>query len=284
MRMRCRQALWLCLPFAGALLLPAAARGWGDEGHEIICEIAWRRLTPGARALVRELRAADRKAMRSFARSCTWADRARDTTHRGTAEYHFVNIARGARGFDRERDCPAYDCVPIAIRRYAAYLVREELAAAKRAEALRFVAHFVGDAHQPLHAAHGEDRGGNDVLVDWPGKPASGRGEVSLHAVWDVLVLRRGGLTTPRSAATLAAGVSDAEAAAWAGLEVEDWVDESYRLAVGVAYDLPADRVLGSEYFERALPVVEEQLTKAGVRLAQLLNSAAAGSRGSTGR
>lgn len=273
-----RKALPLCLSLAGAVLLPVAAWGWGDQGHKIVCEIAWQRMTPTARALVSELRAADRTAKRSFARSCTWADRARETTHRATREYHFINVARGAGGVDLERDCPAYDCVPIAIRRYAAYLAREDLGADKRAEALRFLAHFVGDAHQPLHAGYADDRGGNDILVDWFGKPASPTDDVSLHGVWDVGILRRAGLSHARAAAQLAAEISDEEAAEWADLEVDAWVAESYRLAVDVAYDLPADRVLGTAYFERALPVVKEQLEKAGVRLAHLLDSIAAGS------
>ncbi len=107
---------------------------------------------------------------------------------------------------------------------------------------------------------------------------------MTLHRVWDVEILRRGGLSHPRAVPALAAQISDAEAAEWEDLDVESWVAESFRLAVDVAYDLPADRALGGEYFERALPVVEEQLAKAAVRLAHLLNSIAAGSAGSAPR
>lgn len=45
--------------------------------------------------------------------------------------------------------------------------------------ALRFVAHLVGDIHQPLHSGFAEDLGGNSVDV-----PFNGRKE-NLHALWD---------------------------------------------------------------------------------------------------
>lgn len=265
-----------------AFLVPAAfpdrLAAWGAEGHEVICEIAWQRLEPESKKLVRSLRAADREPGKNFSESCLWADRVRNDTHRATYQYHFVNIARGADGVDLERDCPAYDCVLVAIRRYTVYLAREDMARDERAEALKFLAHFVGDLHQPLHAGYGEDRGGNEIRVRWFGKRSSDGDDLDLHRVWDREILDRAKISYPRSAAELAAEISEEKAASWKNFDVDGWAEESYRLAVDVAYDLPADKELGQPYFDRARPVVEEQLVKAGVRLAHLLNSVAAGS------
>ncbi|HEX9736797.1 MAG TPA: S1/P1 nuclease [Thermoanaerobaculia bacterium] len=271
---------------AGLLLagvvVPGRAAAWADEGHRVICEIAWQRLAGAGRALVGELLGDGAHDVgpelgRRFVDSCTWADEVHETTHRSTAEYHYLNVRRGAPSVDLGRDCPAYDCVPIAIRRYLSYLVRGETPADGRhrqAEALKFLAHFVGDVHQPLHAGYLDDKGGNEILVRWPGAGA----DVNLHAVWDYWIVRRAGLAGSRATAELAAGIGAEDAARWQDSDVEGWTDESYRLAVEEAYDLPAGRELGGAYYERALPVVRRQLRKAAVRLAYLLNAIADGS------
>lgn len=259
------------------LVSPARLAAWGAEGHEIICEIAWQRLTPESKKLLRNLRSGDREPGRTFADSCTWADRVRTTTHRATYPFHFVNIARGAGGIDLERDCPAFDCVSIAIRRYAVYLAREDLPRDERAEALKFLSHFVGDLHQPLHAGYGEDRGGNEISVEWYGQRAAEGEDFNLHRIWDTEILHRARASRPLSAAEIAAEISDEKAASWGDFDVEGWADESYRLAVEVAYDLPVDGKLGEDYYDRALPVVRERLARAGVRLAHLLNALADG-------
>jgi hypothetical protein len=49
--------------------------------------------------------------------------------------------------------------------------------------ALRFVAHLVGDTHQPLHAGFAEDHGGNSVDVR-----VNGRKE-NLHSFWDTALV-----------------------------------------------------------------------------------------------
>ena len=269
----------------GFAALPGIAGAWADEGHKIVCGIAWERLSDESRALVRELLAADRKRWRSFAHSCVWADQVKEKTHLDTAEYHYIDLPRDAGDeVDLERDCPAYDCAPIAIRRYAAQILNPETvepAASgeiQRLEALKFLAHFVADIHQPLHVGYVEDRGGNDILVDWFGKPGTTRDDVTLHVVWDYWILRRARLSYRASTRRLAAEVTAAEAAEWRSFDLEGWAGESHRLAVDYAYDLPADKLLRSAYFERALPVVKLQLKKAGVRLAYLINSIADGS------
>lgn len=267
---------------AGAMLLPDPAEAWAADGHHVICEIAWQRLTREGRGLVGELlghgpQDVGPRIGKRFVEACAWADDVRETTHQSTAEYHFVNVRRGAPSLDLGRDCPAYDCVPIAIRRYLTYLLQGETPAngrQRQAEALKFFAHLVGDVHQPLHAGYLDDRGGNEILVRWPGAGA----EVKLHVVWDYWIVRRAGLAGRRETAALAAGIDAEDAARWQDADVEAWTNESYRLAAEQAYDLPADRDLGETYYERMLPVVRRQLQKAGVRLAYMLNAIADGS------
>lgn len=256
-----------------ALLAPGAAGAWSGPVHEVVCEIAWQRLSPEARAFVRELRHAGGDPAATFAASCSWADEVRRTTHRSTYEYHFLNVPRGADAVDLDRDCPALDCLPVAIRRYASYLAREprrEREQVRRLDALRFLGHFVADLHQPFHVAWAEDAGGNAVAVRFFGEPTN------LHAVWDTAIPERAGLAGPAVARRLAADIPAADAASWAGFDVAAWTQETYELALD-AYRIPEDGEIGAAYYERARPVMERQVRKAGVRLAFLIEAAARG-------
>ena len=237
------------------LIVPAGASAWGGDGHRIVCEIAWQRLTPEAKTMVTDLLRGDQFAL--LAESCSWADEVRRTTHEHTYNYHFINIPAGVAGMDWARDCgdEAKRCAPWAIRHFARILADPAASHHNRQEALKFVAHFVGDLHEPLHAGRPEDLGGN----------------------WDSGILRRAGMT-PDDAHSLAAAIVEDEAAAWAATDVRSWANESYRICEDFVYgQLPADGRIRNEYFLPALGITRTQLMKGGVRLAHLLNTAAAG-------
>ena len=136
--------------------------------------------------------------------------------------------------------------------------------APERAKALRFLAHFIGDLHQPLHVGRRDDRGGNEILVTW-------QGEVSnLHHVWDSDMIDATRLSFSEYAEFID-HASDEEIAAWQGSTLLDWIAESGALREQV-YDIGFGR-LGADYSYRNLPVVERRMLQAGVRLAGLLNS-----------
>jgi hypothetical protein len=263
---------------------PAPARGaatamrWGEEGHQIVCEIAWRRMTPAARTLTRDLLRGGEFA--TFAESCNWADEVRGTTHQETTAYHYINVPAGAPAPDLARDCadPEKRCVTWAIEHYARRLADRSLPPAQRREALKFVGHFVGDVHQPLHAGRVEDLGGNTIYVSFFGETRRGTSRLNLHQVWDRSIPRRAGLAWPSSAAALDAEITDLDVAAWSNLDALAWTTESHRIAEDFAYGaVPADGVLGNGYYRPGLGYAESQMQKAGVRLALIINHAAAG-------
>jgi len=140
-----------------------------------------------------------------------------------------------------------------------------------RREALEFVVHFVGDLHQPLHSADNNDQGGNKVQVIFFGQPGN------LHSVWDGGIIRREKQWGDQLASTLELRITPEQKKAWAHGSVEDWALESHALAVKVVYGkLPPGALpnLSDDYATAMLPVVEEQIEKAGIRLAHLLNEA----------
>jgi hypothetical protein len=290
------------LVFVLLALAPFRATAWGNEGHTIICDIAFARLSPAGKGLFDEARSfaseiedpfADCQACQpnhpldsrsmSFRSSCIWPDEARRDTFKGTYEYHFINVPKGS-PFDFARDCRAFDCALVAIQRYARYLAepaggsREK---ERKALALRFLGHFVGDMHQPLHVGHVEDLGGNRIAVKWFGLTAGG---MNLHKVWDSAILRKAEITTMADAEQLNGEITPAELAEWQTFDIVAWARESDELANQIAYvKLDGSEVvdgddLRTDYFERAKPVAIKRLKQAGVRLAHLINAAADGS------
>lgn len=140
-----------------------------------------------------------------------------------------------------------------------------------RLEALKFLVHFVGDVHQPLHAANDNDRGGNDIDVKFAGYRSN------LHKIWDTEILASAHSRDERSyALLLLRSVNDRTSAAWRMGRPVDWANESHAIASRVIYrHLPERKTsLPIAYGTSALPVVNEQLLKAGIRLAAVLNDA----------
>lgn len=272
--MTTRSSVPLALAALACALAPSPAPAWSEDGHRVIAAVAEERLSPAARALVREIAGGPLDA----GDVATWADAQRSDR---TRAWHYVNIAPGAGRYDAARDCPGGACVVAAITRFEAEL-RERDAAIARGDALRWLVHLVADVHQPLHAGTRADRGGNDVPV----RLRRGRGQpTNLHALWDgflvePLVKRR----TPREAArALLAGLDPAQARAWA--EERDpaaWADASHALARAIVADQRTWAhdgvawVVPPGYRDARRPEVERALLQAGVRLAAALDRIAA--------
>ena len=132
------------------LINPALA--WGPEGHSIIAEIAQRRLSPTAAQLVEKLLGRGH----SLASVASWADDARSERPE-TTNWHFVDVPIAVTQYDPARDCKKSDkgdCIVEELER-----LRKELRCgpdANKADALKFVVHFIGDIHQPLHTVNGK--------------------------------------------------------------------------------------------------------------------------------
>jgi hypothetical protein len=281
-------------PLAGSFALlcliaessPAAA--WGPEGHAIVAEIAEARLAPAAREAVRRLLAADTPTPHTHLDEvASWPDAWR-ANHPETTNWHFVDIPLAASGFVADRDCAGSGCIVARLPAFAAILGDRHAAIADRVAALKFVVHFVGDIHQPLHCASQRDHGGNDVRLAWQGAPSN------LHAVWDggiieaALETKLGPNYAPDLAATrpeaerLLDRLSPGDAESWAprrtsrrlGTVATEWAEESHVLAAEAYDDLPRPQPEGWEtaYRESEWPAVQRQLTLAGIRLAALLN------------
>jgi nuclease S1 len=251
------------------------AWAWGDQGHKVICEIALRLVHPTTRAEIERLISTDER-FTSFSDSCTWPDHPRQR-----ASEHFVNLPRDSAGLSSET-CPgALACVVTAIKKDFEVLSSNSASQAQKLASLKFLGHWVGDIHQPLHVSFEDDRGGNSVLV-------TGICGTNLHAAWDTcLVLRAVGEDANQAATELMKTITPARIESWAHSKPMDWANESFAIAEqaqtqycirqGASCDQSAGKVtIDAAYVAVNTPIIREQLQKAGVRLAHMLDAALA--------
>ena len=265
----CRR-VWRHVLLALAMNLVALpAWGWGGTGHRMICEMAWQQLTPAARNEVEALLRLDHGSHR-FSESCTWADRVRgDARYDFLAPWHYLNLPPGTTRYT-DRFCPRQGCVVRAIETLRADLGDARRPAQERLQALKLLGHFVGDIHQPLHVAYAADRGGTQRMVRYAGRYEP----VSLHVVWDDLLLEAWATDWQSRSRELARDIGVRERRLWSQGDVADWAMESFRLTEGWVYVQASDGVIDAAEIAAAQDIVATQLRKAGWRLALLLNAA----------
>ena len=138
----------------------------------------------------------------------------------------------------------------------------------QRLEALKYLVHFIGDVHQPLHASNNNDRGGNEVPVTFM------RRQTNLHIVWDTGILEPAVKGDERGyAMQLTRSITQAELTQWSQGDPISWANGSHDMAASVVYkELQHAGALPDSYEAQALPIVNGQLQRAGVRLARILN------------
>jgi hypothetical protein len=272
-------AILIALGYPAATSVPAAVEPpmpWGVDGHRITGLIAEHHLTDKARLAIRQLTEGA-----SLAELSTWADDIKsDTSWDYASIWHYINIddlaaknpdpaSRYAAASVRSRGN-----IVEAIKYFESMLRQEKAAIGRRQIALKFLVHFVGDLHQPLHAGRVDDQGGNRVAVHWFGELSN------LHSIWDSKLIESQKLSYTEFAGFIDRVPADS-VGAWQRSNCLDWMNESYDLRRR-AYDLEdlsrhTDREgrlnLGYAYSFEAMPVIKRRLVQGGVRLAGLLNS-----------
>lgn len=236
-------------------LMASAAHAWGTEGHQVVALIAQAQLTPKTRAEVQRLLALE--PGETLSSISTWADEHRNPA---SAAWHYVNFPRDTCQYVPDRDCPDGKCVVDAIQKQLAVLA-SNTTDEQRLIALKYLVHFVGDVHQPLHAGYLDDKGGNTYQLQ-----AFMRG-TNLHAVWDTGLIKNLNQSSDELAARLSKGTSASLAS---NLSPAGAAEESCRIVASDGYY--PDRKLGQDYVDKFTPVAEQRLRVAGDRLAGLLN------------
>jgi len=267
-------------------LVPSIAFGWGEDGHRVVCQIAFDELTPAARSEVNRLLASDAN-FENFADSCLVAD----SPERIRFLDHFMNLPRSTRVITTA-ECPlAESCVISAIQNDFLVLQNAEASDAEKLLALKLLGHWVGDVHQPLHVSFQDDRGGNSNNVDVDDH------RVNLHGVWDYQIMARNlGDDFLRIAEDLRDSITEKQRNEWQHDSPIEWADESYQITTSASVNYCVqkqgacwytndnmmldkgepwrDIKITDDYLKSHSATVSLRLQQAAIRLAELLNEA----------
>jgi hypothetical protein len=267
------------------LAAASSAEAWGDVGHKVVCEIAFQELNDRARAEVVRLIRKDPE-FRTFSESCPWPDhpKQRETEH-------YVNVPRSFVAFSTDQCPERARCLFSAIRVDLKTLTTPGGSDRARLRSLKFLGHWIGDLHQPLHVSFADDRGGTRIV------DGSGACAADLHSVWDWCIIEQAlGENARAIGRRLHEAITSAERTAWQAGQVKDWATESLALARDASvrycvqngtvceYDAgrptyrpgSRERMVKADaaYVEAHTAAVVERLKQGGVRLAALLNRA----------
>lgn len=272
---------------------------WGNDGHQIVARVAAMNLSVKARRNVAKLlgvSSSPTSVANAMARAAIWPDTFLRTHAPKTKPWHFVDICRGASVTAGNLDpfCPGGQCITKKIEEYRENIPKKKFDEFGGKGDLRLLIHFVGDIHQPLHCTTNADRGGNCVAVE---KVHSD----NLHSAWDTDLVKEveAGSSIEETADQLNEDFQDNpvdDGFDWSTGHATDIALESSALAEKEIYSplriakqacvvelakctsAPAavqalDVKLEPDYVDDASAVVRSQLTTAGMRLANLLNS-----------
>jgi hypothetical protein len=304
----------LVLLTLAALPLPASA--WNIPGHMLSGIIAYSILqqenprtiekvkavlekhpwyTNQWQARFQDVPVADRDLV-LFMQASRWADdiRTQDKAQ-NRSSWHYINLPFKPEG--QPDSLQIRNPEPVNILTAMAEnenVVKNESDPERKAIALAWLFHLVGDIHQPLHTAQlftvdypQGDRGGNEICVrvTQAGQP------MDLHRFWDGVITSSSNLTRLRNESTALKNRQEFQRGQLAELGItgfESWAKESYEIATKIAYRVgrligaprsgnkdcstaEAAPVLPAGYVVSASRIADRRMILAGYRLADLL-------------
>lgn len=267
-------------------LLAPVTTAWGSLGHRTVAYLASMHFTAQSNSLTNTLLHGQ-----DISEAALFPDKVRHMPGFAySAGWHFIDARDSPPtqcGINMTRDCLAADggCVVSAIANHTARVADPTLDRFFRGQSLRFMMHFFGDVHQPLHT-EAEGRGGNDIPVVLDGV------HTNLHSVWDTAIPKKhaggpvgGGVEGEMDAAwawaTRLYGVRDSldgtECVSDAAACALEWASEANSYVCSyVMADGYKDSDLNGTYYDGAVPIIDDLVGKAGRRLAVWINAISA--------
>jgi len=243
---------------------PLQTMAWGTEGHRVAGQIADSYLTAKARAAIKAILGNESIAMTS-----NWADFIKsDPAYNYMSAWHYVDFDKPytypelQEYLNHDTNADAYTKLNFLI----AELKKPTLSKENKLLYLRMLIHIAEDVHQPLHTGHTEDKGGNDIKLTWFDK------NTNLHSVWDSQLIEFQQLSYTEYTAAIN-HTTAAQRAEWQKAPISQWLFESSQIAEKLYSEVKSgDQVNVYKYNFNHIDIVNQQLVKAGVRLAGVLN------------
>lgn len=253
-----------------AITVALTSFGWGQKGHDVTGAIAQAHLTAKADSMVRDL--LDGHSMIYYT---NWLDNASYTPElRYTKTWHYKNVNKGVR-YEEMSPNTAGDAVT-AIKSRVEILINPEASRQDKLLAMKILIHGVGDLHQPMHMGHATDLGGNRIKVKFFNR------DTKLHTVWDTDLVEAAhkwsytewreqlDILTPQQIDSVV--YTSSVPSGYHPRIVDDWAKETVAIADTVYDAMPEGTKLMYNEIAWSAPIIEQQLVRAGLRLAYLLN------------
>ena len=258
--MRTLTSFGLCLLFAiSSFAFTPKEPQWGPTGHRTIGEIASDHLSNRARKKIEMLLDGH-----SLAYVSTFGDEIKsDKRYDKYYTWHYVNFPIGSRYEDSKKE--EKGDIMTGMEHCISVLEDENASREDQVFHLKLLVHLIGDLHQPLHVGIAEDRGGNDIKVTWHYKKSN------LHRVWDSEMIESWNMSYTELEQNIRELSKEQIRKIQSG-SLLDWMYDSRKLAESVYASASQDDNLGYRYSYDHLGTVMDQLRKAGIRLAKVLN------------
>lgn len=234
----------------------ATTFAWGKVGHTMVAEIAMTYLNIGVKDSVQKY-----LGIMTFQEASTWMDDVRsDHSYDYMKTWHYANTEKDKTYVKTEEE----NAVNEIEKAIAELSNRKKLTKEQINMDLKILFHLIGDLHQPLHCGYAGDKGGNDIKMDFNGKPAN------LHSIWDSRIIELKLIEVQKGVVELCKQLTPADKKKYEKVDVVEWYKES-RGNLSFVYNYPSAG-MDEAYINNSLPTIEKQLMVAGLRLAAVLN------------
>jgi hypothetical protein len=257
------QILKKLLLLVAIFYIPLQSMAWGTNGHRICGQVADGYLTLKARKAIQAILGDESVAITS-----NWADFIKsDPAYNYLYNWHFINLEKAytypeLQGYLKaDTAVDAYTKMNFLIGE----LKKKTTTKTNKLLYLRMLIHIVEDVHQPLHTGHLSDKGGNDVKVQWFGKDSN------LHSVWDSQLIDFQQLSYTEYASMIN-HTTTAQRTKLQSAPISEWIYESDQIADKLYTDVKPGENLSYKYNFKYIGLLNDQMVKAGVRLAGVLN------------
>ena len=237
------------------LFIPSDAFAWGQKGHEIVAEIAFKQLDKKTKKLI--LSYLDGMTIEQAA---TWMDDIKkDHSYDKLKPLHYVNFEKGEAVKDTCCDniIQTLNSTIKDLKHYKDF-TKEDIKTK-----ICYLFHLIGDLHQPLHVGYGIDKGGNSFQVNFNSKGTN------LHGLMDYGIIENNNITLKDCLKFNKYSTEQIQSLCHGN--IVDWAKES-RSYLDVVYNTP--NKIEESYVDTNYPIIKSQIHKAGLRLAGILQEA----------
>lgn len=236
------------------LLSSISAFAWGRKGHTMVAQIAYSYLDEATKNNINSY--LDGMTLEE---ASNWMDDIKsDKKTAFMKPFHYANFPKGTKAADHDGS----NIVRVLNTAILDLSNKKNLSREEIRTNLLFLFHLVGDLHQPLHVGYGSDKGGNTVQLSYKTRGTN------LHSFWDSGIISDQNISL--SDCINAKSYSLEELIEIKKLDVVAWSEESRSLLPQV-YDYKNPKI-SEKYVVESATLIENQIQKAGIRLASLLN------------